>query len=125
MVGVMPRGSSVKRSRTISVRTTPAEWDAWDARREKSGRREMGAWVRAVVMDAEGVRLPTGKSPGDIPVVPEVNNDAYRQLVGAGNNINQIARRLNTGQGLGVEGQKGLDRALDELCLAAKAVRGL
>lgn len=49
----MARGTAgVKRTRTISVRVSDAEWEAWEARRERSGRAEMGAWVRAVVTDA-------------------------------------------------------------------------
>lgn len=50
----MARGTpGVKRTRTISVRVSEAEWAAWEARRERSGRAEMGAWVRAVVTDAD------------------------------------------------------------------------
>lgn len=50
----MARGTpGVKRTRTISVRVSQEEWQAWEARRERSGRAEMGAWVRAVVTDAD------------------------------------------------------------------------
>lgn len=50
----MARGTpGVKRTRTISVRVSQAEWEAWEARRARSGRVEMGAWVRAVVTDAD------------------------------------------------------------------------
>jgi hypothetical protein len=92
----MTRGGPVRRTRTVSTRLTAAEWERWDARRAGSGRRELGAWVRAVVNDAEGF-TPDGRQAGDVPVVPEVNADAHRQLVGAAANLNQLARAANVG----------------------------
>jgi hypothetical protein len=50
----MVRGGPVKRTRDVRVRLTPAE-------RASTGRRELGAWVRAVVNELLGP--PTGE-PG-------------------------------------------------------------
>jgi len=115
----MARGGPVKRTHTVSVRLTPEERAAWDELRAAAGRRELGAWVRDVVNDVvaghgaagaagqatgrEGVSRgtppmsPARAVPGGPRVVPEVNHDAYRQLVGVAGNLNQVARRLNAG----------------------------
>jgi len=119
----MVRGTpGVKRTRTISVRVSEAEWEAWEARRAASGRKEMGAWVRAVVLDAEGlgqVGVP-GSQAGDIPVVPEVNEVAYAALVGAANNLNQLTRYSHQEEALAA----GVSAAVAEVVAAARAVRG-
>lgn len=117
----VPRGGPVKRSRTVSTRVTPEEWARWDQRRERSGRRELGAWVRAVVNDAAGLTR-NGRQPGDVPTVPEVNADAHRQLAGAAANVNQLARAANSGAQLDPE---TVARVLGELEAAARAVRGI
>lgn len=119
----MVRGTpGVKRNRTISVRVSETEWAAWDARREASGRREMGAWVRAVVLDAEGLGTVgvAGSRAGDVPVVPEVNEVAYAALVGAANNLNQLTRYSHQEEALAA----GVAAAVAEVVAAARAVRG-
>ena len=40
-----------KRTRDVRVRLTDAEWKLWDAAREASGRKEMGAWARAIITE--------------------------------------------------------------------------
>lgn len=96
----MTRGDAAnKRTRTVAVRLTESEWAEWDAVREKSGRREMGAWVRAVVTEVVK-RRRSGRRPGDLSrtVVPAVNAEAVRQLVGIATNLNQLAHWANTEQ---------------------------
>ena len=100
----MARGGPVKRTHTVSVRLTPDERAAWDGLRVAAGRRELGAWVRDVVNDVAAGQEPAGAGgqsargvPGGPRVVSEVNQDAYRQLVGVAANLNQVARRLNAG----------------------------
>lgn len=120
----MVRGGPVKRSHTVSVRLTPDELAAWRSRQGASGRRELGAWVRAVVNDAAGVATPgaggRGRRAGDVPVVPEVNRDAYRQLAAAASNLNQLARVANA---TGRPAQAGeLGGVVEELRQAAGAV---
>jgi len=123
----MVRGGTEKRTRLVAVRVTPAEWAAWDERRAASGRREMGAWVRAVVNEAERVpaRSASPRRAGDVPVVPEVNREVRGQLARAGNNLNQLARAVNAGAtpatGTVVE---EIRAAVDEVAEAARAVYG-
>jgi hypothetical protein len=116
----MARGGPVKRGHCVSVRVTPEELAAWRARQEGSGRRELGAWVRAVVNETAGLARPDGRQVGDVPVVPEVNHDAYRVLVGAANNLNQLTRRFHA------EGAApaGLAAAVAAVREAARAVLG-
>lgn len=130
----MARGGPVKRTHTVSVRLTPDERLVWDQARERTGRKELGAWVRDVVTETldvsdrgagqkggpERTKTPT-RVPGGARVVPEVNQDAYRQLVGVAGNLNQIARKLNAGGGLSLT---ELSQALEEVQLAARAVQG-
>jgi len=137
----MARGGPVKRTHTVSVRLTPEERVAWDELRAAAGRRELGAWVRDVVndvvaghgapgaLDAAGqagrgtslVTPPVRAVPGGPRVVPEVNRDAYRQLVGVAGNLNQVARRLNAGGQL-ADGE--LSAVLVAVRAAARGVQG-
>jgi hypothetical protein len=114
------------------TRLTEAEWARWDARRELSGRAEMGAWVRHVVADAEGLAVDLdgrrdgrsgGRRAGDLPLVPSVNVDAYRQLAGAAVNLNQVARAVNAGAG-GEQLRGRLVEVLEALAEAMRAVVG-
>jgi hypothetical protein len=136
----MARGGPVKRTHTVSVRLTPDERAGWDELRTAAGRRELGAWVRDVVNDVvagaaeaagdeAGTREVTGVPrgtpvravPGGPRIVPEVNRDAYRQLVGVAGNLNQVARRLNAGGQL-AEGE--LSAVLVAVRAAARGVQG-
>ncbi len=122
----MARGGPVKRTHTVSVRLTPDERASWDGLRVAAGRRELGAWVRDVVNDVAAGQEP-GRTeaargvPGGPRVVPEVNQDAYRQLVGVAANLNQVARRLNAGGELAAGELAAVLVAVRE---AARAVQG-
>lgn len=119
----MTRGGPERRVRDVRVRLTEAEYAAWSAAREKSGRKELGAWVRAVVSEVlTGTRSP--RRPGDLPFrrVPEVNIDVYRQLVAVASNVNQLARWCNTEQR--AADARELHRLADELETLAWQVRG-
>ncbi|MFC7968791.1 plasmid mobilization protein [Streptomyces cinereoruber] len=107
-----------RRTHCVSVRVTPDELERWHAAREETGRRELGAWVRAVVTEAM-----TGRAgvPGDVPVVPLVNAAAYGQLVQAANNLNQLTRYAHQEREL----PAAIRAAVEEIGRAALAVRGL
>jgi hypothetical protein len=104
----------------VSVRVTPEELAVWRARQEGSGRKELGAWVRAVVNETAGVAGPDGRQVGDVVVVPEVNHLAYRVLVGAANNLNQLTRRFHA-EGVA---PGGLAAAVAAVTGAARVVLG-
>ena len=53
---------------------------------ERCGGRQLAAWMRQTCLDEKPAR--TGKLPSISPAL-------LRQLAGMGNNLNQIARRLN------------------------------
>ncbi len=57
---------------------------------------------------------------GPVVVVPEVNKDVHRQLVGAAANLNQIAIKLN----LGEKAASTLAAVIGELRAAAMLVQG-
>jgi hypothetical protein len=93
----MTRGDAEnKRDRVVAVRLTDDEHALWDDARAMSGRKEMGAWVRAVITEMlTGQRMPA--RPGDLPrvVLPDVNRDAVEQLRRVGNNLNQLTHRAH------------------------------
>ena len=94
----MSRGDpSNKRTRDVRVRLSEDEWQLWDAAREASGRKELGAWVRAFIHEAL-LRRSEGRRPGDLArvVVPETNRAAVAELRRVGNNLNQLAHHANT-----------------------------
>ncbi|MEW9267825.1 hypothetical protein AB1207_24055 [Kineococcus endophyticus] len=93
---------------------------AWDAARTASGRKEMGAWVRAVVEDVLGT-YPPGQRPGDVPRVPEVNAEAYAHLTAAANNLNQLTRYSHQDETLHPE----VLAAVRAVVAAAMEVRGV
>lgn len=96
----MTRGTpGIRRTRRISMRVSDAEWAQWEELRAASGRAEMGAWARAVVLDALGMGGP-GSRVGDLPVVPEVNAAAFAALMGAVNNLNQLTRYSHQNESL-------------------------
>jgi uncharacterized membrane protein YccC len=93
----MTRGdASNPRTHDVRVRLNDDEHALWDDARAASGRKEMGAWVRAVITEMlTGERAPA--RPGDLPrvVLPEVNRDAVEQLRRVGNNLNQLTHRAH------------------------------
>jgi hypothetical protein len=114
----MVRGTpGQKRRHCVSVRLTEEELERWHRAREKTGRRELGAWVRAVVEQ----RLGRKGIPGDVPTVPLVNAAAYGQLVAAANNLNQLTRYTHERRELAA----AIEAAVAEVGRAAMAVRGL
>lgn len=114
----MVRGTPGKKRRhCVSVRLTEEELRRWHQAREKTGRKELGAWVRAVVEQ----RLGRKGIPGDVPTVPLVNAAAYGQLVQAANNLNQLTRYSHERREL----HAAIQAAIEEIGRAALAVRGL
>lgn len=112
------------RDYTVSVRLAPEERVAWEAARDATERKETGNWVRAVVNEAL-----TGHPglPGEPPRVPEVNHGVYLQLAAIGNNLNQIARAVNTDEEgrLPLDLVERLEAAIEAVGDAALVVRGL
>lgn len=82
----------------------------------------MGAFVRAVMNDAVGYRSVSGeyRYSRRPPDVPPINRDAYRQLVGAANNLNQLVRAVHVSAPL----RHQLRRTLEAVEAAAMAVVG-
>ncbi|GAA1198317.1 hypothetical protein F4556_007609 [Kitasatospora gansuensis] len=111
-----------QRTHTVSVRLTPAELERWHAARSKTARKELGAWVRAMVEEALNGHPGI---PGDVAQVPEVNHAVFVQLAAIGNNMNQIAYLSNTAGGVPAELHQRLAEAIEAVGDAALAVRGL
>ncbi len=120
-------GRLQRRRRTVSVRLTDAELVAWQARQQASGRKELGAWARAVIADAEHLHPADQPAPGDVPIinVPPINAEAYHQFAQVANNLNQLARRLNTtGEPIDAELRSRIGQLVDELADLGRQLRG-
>lgn len=91
----MARGTpGSKRQHTVSVRLNDAERQRWDEARVESGRKELGAWVRAVVEDRladVGNGQPPGAERRSAELAP-VSQAAYEELCRIGQNVNQLTR---------------------------------
>ena len=82
---------SSRRQFVIHVRLSETELARIDA--ERSGELGRSAWVRERLAQAEG--WPAPAPAGRAPAAPEAVVDALRQLRGAANNFNQLARVAN------------------------------
>jgi hypothetical protein len=111
-----------KREYTVSVRLSDGEREQWEAARDATGRKETGAWVRAVVTEAL-----TGHPglPGEPPRVPEVNHGVFLALAAIGNNLNQIAYLSNVSGSVPPDLHSRLVAAIEAVGDAALVVRGL
>lgn len=111
----------------MSVRLNDAERARWDEARVDSGRRELGAWVRAVVEDvlAENTDSPrTSGVPGAErrpPALDPVSQAAYEELCRIGQNINQLTRYTHQDGRL----HPAVEEALFQVGNAALALRGI
>ncbi|MFJ4843704.1 hypothetical protein [Streptomyces sp. NPDC088746] len=120
----MARGTpGSKREHTVSVRLNEAERIRWDAARQESGRRELGAWVRAVVEDVladQGDGGALGAERGPAPLAP-INQDTYDELCRIGANLNQLVRYTHQDGHL----HPAVEAALFEVGNAALFLRGI
>lgn len=92
-----PLAGADKRLVTVSVRLSPVEAAALDSQR---GTRQRGAYLR-------DVWTRTAPQP-----IPAINSEAWVELARCASNLNQIARFLNSGGQLDVD---GLQSDLNEL----------
>ena len=107
-----------KRTHCVSVRLNAEELERWQKARQGTERKELGAWVRAVV--EESLNGHPGV-PGDVPRVPEVNETAYTQLVQAAEDLRDLLRLAQENGSLPPD----TDATLAQLGNAALQVRGL
>lgn len=75
---------SSKREKKISIRVSDAEKSALLVR---CGGSELAVWMRETCLD---------QKPKRPPKYPTIDPQLLRQLSGIGNNINQVARHLNS-----------------------------
>lgn len=81
--------ADIYREKVIKVRVTDEEHAALKARSDKP---RLAEWMRETCLDTSGQRKSRSQ--------PRSATDPalLRQLAGIGNNLNQIARRVNSGQ---------------------------
>jgi len=74
-----------KRNKMLTMWVTPEEHQRLQARCEG---RQLAAWMRQLCLDAR---------PPRVSRLPSIDPALLRQLAGMGNNLNQIARKVNAG----------------------------
>ena len=79
-------GQPLKRLRSIKIRVSDAELERL---RELCPKAQLAEWMREQCL---GVVQPQRRTPA-----PTVDPALLRQLAGMGNNLNQIARKINAG----------------------------
>lgn len=81
--------ADIYREKVIKVRVTD---DEYAALKQRSAKPRLAEWMRETCLDTSGQRKPRSQ--------PRSSADPalLRQLAGIGNNLNQIARRVNSGQ---------------------------
>ncbi|GAA2726485.1 MobC family plasmid mobilization relaxosome protein [Streptomyces luteosporeus] len=82
---------AVKRTRFLGIRVTDGEYQQL---LERCNGRQLAVWMRETCLDtrpARSLRLPS------------IDPVLLRQLAGMGNNLNQIARKINGGQWSGAD----------------------
>lgn len=77
---------AVKRTRFLGVRVTDAEYQQL---LERCDGRQLAAWMRETCLDTRPARSSR---------LPSIDPFLLRQLAGMGNNLNQIAWKINGGQ---------------------------
>lgn len=82
---------AVKRTRFLGIRVTDTEYQQL---LERCDGRQLAAWMRQTCLDTRPAR--SSRLPSIDPVL-------LRQLAGMGNNLNQIARKINGGQWAGAD----------------------
>ncbi len=101
------------RTHTLSVRVNAAEYAELAARRDAVGMREMGAYLRTVVL---AQRSPQA-------VVPVVNRQAWQDLARTASNLNQLTAHLNAGNLRDAIGTARLRETLLTLTAEVRALR--
>lgn len=82
---------AIKRTRFLGVRVTDAEYQQL---LERCDGRQLAAWMRETCLDTRPARSSR---------LPSIDPALLRQLAGMGNNLNQIARKINGGQWSGAD----------------------
>lgn len=100
-----------KRTKEIKIRLTDNEHQRLLERSQKA---HLAEWLRELGL---GERTPTKRHK-----LPDVDPQLFRQIVGTGNNLNQIARKINQMESLTVQDKvrllsllTSIDRQLTDL----------
>lgn len=103
-----------KRNRSIKIRLTDDELSELN---RKKTRAELARWVREIAL---GIEQPKSRKVSS-KFPPEV----ARILAGMGNNLNQIAKQLNSAAKTGVIENMQVIRAITEVAAAERSLNAL
>jgi hypothetical protein len=104
--------TSEKRSKSIKIRVTENEFSELNDQKERSGFSMLAEYMRSVSL---GLDISAKKE------YPKIDPSLQRQLSGIGNNINQIARQVNSsdlkaGDAMQIIGYlSSIDRTLEKI----------
>lgn len=107
---------SETRNRSIKIRLTNDEFDALN---RKKTRPELARWMREIALENEQKPQKKIQKNSDFP--PEI----ARILAGMGNNLNQMAKQLNSAAKAGVLGNLEAVKAITALAATERALNDL
>lgn len=108
---------SETRNRSIKIRLTDDEFEALN---RKKTRPELARWIREIALENEQkTQKKISKKNSDFP--PEI----ARILAGMGNNLNQIAKQLNSAAKAGVIGNLEAVKAITTIAATERALNDL
>lgn len=108
----------IKKSKMFSLKVSPQEIDQW---RELARDHDipLSELIRVRLSDTQPASLPKPKSHF---LPPKVDHKLILQVAAIGNNLNQIARRCNSGERVAVlQELVAIERSIAELVELAKA----
>lgn len=104
------------RNRSIKIRLTDDEFEALN---RKKTRPELARWMREIALENEQKPQKKIQKNSDFP--PEI----ARILAGMGNNLNQMAKQLNSAAKAGVLGNLEAVKAITALAATERALNDL
>ena len=103
------------RSRQVKFWVSEEEYDLLQKKREAAGGVNQGAYIRKMILDGYIINL-------DIPELKEI----IRLLSITSNNVNQMARQINSGNGIYPQELTEVEAQLDQVYkLLRKVMKGL
>lgn len=86
------RSSKRSRDKELKIRFSEEEYQTI---KKKAGTKSMATYMRQQCLADNSQPMHSSSRYQDTPLPPKINPNLFRVLVGAGNNLNQIARLLN------------------------------
>lgn len=110
----MPKTAKPKRTKQLIIRVNFDEFEQLNSKKTSA---TLAKWMRETLLAQE--------KPKNIKINSELPSEIARILAGIGNNLNQIAKQLNSAAKIGVLGNVEAVRAITEIAAAERSLNAL